>query len=621
MKRGALAPLYFIMRLRILVLVCAFIFPFLNFLHYVPVADWWTNALVVFCSVLAGIVLFFQFRRDNEVLVIELCLVLFFAGNALAGFFMHINPGSFNSLLGCLVVMLVLSRYFYVQKVASNDEFVCDVAKVVFAGGLLQVILGLLQVFGLAPLMHGYVMYDPANPAGNIMGNIAQRNLYGHYLAWAMFSACYLYSREILRLPFLLLAQLFLGLLIAWSGGRLILGYVTAAIVWGILWRLRADRNERMVKMVFALFIVLFTVFFTQLCLQQINDALSWVGFRIDLQSGVERLFDHGFGARRRIEWTKAWILFNQHPWFGVGWDGYASAANWLEVHGGLPKVPESWLFAHCHNLVFQLLAETGLFGTSIFMFSLALLILPFFWKKNATTENLFIIIILSVTLIHSMFEFPLWYLPFLAMFILTLSLSPQPVFHLQIRAIFWRGMYVIFFILCFFYVVVGVFRFNTLTRESMPTADVHVNQKRIEKLSVIRLDPLWSDDASFALARFLSPSRDHLSLKLDIYDPLLSYRPQPFILQNGALLHALAGDTSKASDLIKQFIVVYPDQVLSLCFYLDRQADTAYIPLRTLADQACQISMKYPGNANDDARRLAIVNAFAAPVTRKALF
>lgn len=612
---------FFMTIVNLIVLIFLFVLPGLNFLHYAPVADWWTNALVVAGAALAAFHLIFLRVNRHTISFAEIAIFLFFSVNAVIGYFIHINAGSINMLFACMVVLLVLSRFFHVQASLDKPQFILQVAKVIFLGGLLQTMLGFLQVFGLAPLLHGYVMFDMTSPTGNIMGNIAQRNLYGHYLAWAMFSACYLYSRRLLRLPFLFLAQFSFALLIAWSGGRLILGYVVAAVVWGMFWYVRSQRDEHMKKMVTALFLVFVTVIFTQLCLQQINEMLVWIGFKIDLQSGAERFFDSGFGMRRRIEWAKAWLLFKQHPLFGVGWDGYASAGNLLELQGGFPKVPESWLFTHCHNIVFQLLAETGLLGTGIFIVSLAILVLPFFVRKNANIDYLFLIVILSVTLIHSLFEFPLWYLSFSVMFVLVLSLSPLSDFDSDIRALIWRGMFGVFFVLCCTYVLIGVFRFNTLTRESMPTADIQVNKKRIEVLSDMRLDPFWTDDASFALARFLSPSRDHLAIKMDIYDGLLKYRPQPFILQNGAMLYALAGHKEKALELTKQFIVVYPDMVPQLCIAFSQQVDPAFIPLRKLADQACAISEQYPGAENDERRRLAIVNAFAAPVTRKALF
>lgn len=611
----------FMRYLKLVILALIFIAPFLNFMHYNPVQDWWTNALVVTGAAIAAISMVFIPRHQAAIPISGIVIVLFFGSVIVAGYSLHANPVSLNVLLGCMLVLLVLTCHWQTLVSQGRLDFICQLSQILFVGGLLQVLLGVIQVFGLAPLFNGYVMYDASNPAGNIMGNIAQRNLYGHYLTWALFASCYLYAVGRLRVAVLLMAQLLFSLLIAWSGGRLILGYIALGLLLGGFWYWRARNSLINKHLLIALISASLMVILTQTFLSQFNHFLSWLGLKVELQSGVERFFDHGFGARRYIEWSKAWQIFTQHPLLGLGWDGYAFAGNELEVYGGFPKVPESWLFANCHNLIFQLLAETGVLGSAIVLIGFIVLLRPYFIAGQASPENLLLMLLLAVTMMHSMFEYPLWYLPFLSMLVLIMACSPIPPVTLpSYSRVVWLA-YLVCGLLFGVYVVLGVGRFNLLVRESMPVADIEQNKLRIGKLAQLTVDPLWGDDASLALARFMTPSREKAEIKLKIYEQLLYYRPMPFILQNSAMLNALTGRQQQALKLIKQFIVVYPDLVPALCIVLSQQVEPEYASMRIIANKACAISEQYPGAENDERRRLAIVNAFAAPVTRKALF
>jgi O-antigen ligase len=607
--------------LKLIIFALIFIAPFLNFLHYAPVQDWWTNALVVMGVAVAAISMLFIPLHRLEMPRVGIFLAIFFCSVIASGYVLHANPVSLNVLFCCLLVLLVQSCFWHILLLQSRSDFIKKLSQILFVGGLLQVLLGTIQVFGLAPFFHGYVMYDTKNATGNIMGNIAQRNLYGHYLTWALFASCYLYAVGGLRGAVLMLAQFLFALLIAWSGGRLILAYAVFGLLLSGLWYWRQRENVTVKRMFVAFMIGVLFVALTQTFLAQFNYLLSLLGLKVELQSGIDRFFDHGFGARRIIEWSKAWYIFTQHYLLGLGWDSYALAGNELEVHGGFPKVPESWLFAHCHNLFFQLLAETGVLGTSIVLIGLVVLVRPFFRAEQANPENLLLMLLFAVTMTHSMFEYPLWYLPFLSMFVLILTCSPVSPISLKIRPAVMRLLYLICGLLFGLYVVSGVGKFDILVRQSMPIPDVKENQQRIQALSRMTIDPLWQDDANLALARFLTPSREKAELKLKIYEHLLKYRPMPFILQNSAMLNALVGKQQQALDQVRQFIVVYPDMVSSLCLSLSLEQEPAYVPLRSLADRACTISEKYPGAENEERRRLAIVNAFAAPVTRKPLF
>ncbi|WP_312854398.1 PglL family O-oligosaccharyltransferase [Paludibacterium denitrificans] len=210
--------------------------------------------------------------------------------------------------------------------------------------------------------------------------------------------------------------------------------------------------------------------------IQLFNHELIWLlnrlGLPIHLDSGADRIMDAGFGARRRIEWTKAWEVFKANPWFGVGLGGFGSQSVWMEAYLGLPKVPESWLFTQSHNLIFQLLAETGLVGTSVVVIGLIACTGPYFRKSEQTVDNLLLVSIAMMILGHSMFEYPLWYLPFLTALVLICSLSPAKSYALNLRPGFLRGVSLLVGVACLAYVFTGIGNFWTLVHYSGPTND-----------------------------------------------------------------------------------------------------------------------------------------------------
>ena len=537
----------------------------------------------------------------------------------ISGTLLKANPASVRIVFGVFTCMFVIMQYFFRESKSSRTDLILAVAWVLFIGGWIQAVIGVLQASGLAPKFAGYIVFDMADIAGNVMGNTGQRNHYGHYMTWSAIAGAYLFSRCRINGFVLILSAMFFSLLLAWSGGRLILAYaLLMMLLCGLLYR-RQPNDITMMKIVKAMAFFVICVAIAQIFIEQINYLLSFIGLDVHLKSGSERLMDAGFGLRRKIEWTKAWLIFSQHPWFGIGWDGYAAQGVWLEVYGGLPKVPESWLFTHCHNVVFQLLAETGVVGLIIFLLGLGACLAPYFLKRNANAGNLFLLNIAGVTLIHSLFEFPLWYMPFLTMLALVMTLSPTEAVLIDIGVKFKRvlcGGSVVVLLVVF---VSGAFYFNFLTRSALPTSSVVENKNRLSKLIMLSYDPFWSDEANFALVRFLDPVEDKDNYKLPIYITLSNFRPTPIVLQNVAILHALAGHKSEAQEALKKFIAIYPDMTPSMCLMLNSYHATQVESLQMVANKACSTYQNAPGSLDD--RRIATVMTVASPVTRKPLF
>ncbi len=71
--------------------------------------------------------------------------------------------------------------------------------------------------------------------------------------------------------------------------------------------------------------------------------------------------------VERMAHWQAGWYMFLEHPWFGVGPGNYDAVYDRYNLPGWLESL------GHAHNYYLNLAAETGIFGLSGFLLTLAL--------------------------------------------------------------------------------------------------------------------------------------------------------------------------------------------------------------------------------------------------------
>ncbi|MCD4500403.1 PglL family O-oligosaccharyltransferase [Chromobacterium vaccinii] len=595
--------------------ILLFVAPFLNYARYSPLQDWWTHALVVLGI---GMAACWFFRLRMERLAIprsSIFLLIFLLWVVISGAW----RGNYTAVIqwgSVLAMMFLLS--LCVGHWLRQDSALSALAWALLGGGLLQCVIGLIQLGEGAPYLHGFIIYDPLNPSVPI-GNLAQRNHYGEYLGWSIMACCYLHGMG--RLPRVLSAvsMLLLTMLMTWSGSRLVLAYGLVMAVLGWFWYRRARLDERVAKMVAMLAFALLALAMWQLFNGLLVREMHALGWYFGTSSGAERMLGDGFGLRRRIEWSKAWSMFQDHPWTGYGVGGYAYQAQWLELTGGLPKAPENWLFTHCHNLIFQLLAETGLIGTLIVMAGLFFCLLPYFFKEQQAPEHLFLIAIAFMILGHSLFEFPLWYLPFLAMLVTVCARAPCPLIHARLETGLLRWVGVAAGSLMLIYMVSGVWIFQNLVRYSHPDISFKENQRRVAYLQKVMLIPWWNDSAKFILSNYIDASNDMAEARISFLDELARSQPFPEVLLKLAMQRLIMGKDQEAKQAMALLIANFPDETPKVALFLRGREDPALQPLIHMAQKA---AMEYDRHGSGtEAGRVAAVMTVASPVTRKTLF
>ena len=115
--------------------------------------------------------------------------------------------------------------------------------------------------------------------------------------------------------------------------------------------------------------------------------------------------------AQRIALWRDVLTLIEQNPWFGVGWGQLNFAWTLTPFAQRAPDV-----FDHAHSLPLQLAVEIGMPAATLILGT----VLWGGWRiaralwHNATPETTTATMLLAVMLIHSLFEYPLWFSYFL---------------------------------------------------------------------------------------------------------------------------------------------------------------------------------------------------------------
>lgn len=596
-------------------LALAVTLPFLSWFRFAPLTDWVSDTTAL-ALLACSLPLILPPHDKTNLSISWFCLPI-----CAFAVYLLLSSRQLDSAIACIVLILFLSVWSVLfsghEPAVDRERFIRILASLILIFALLQVLLGMVQLFGLAPLLRGFVVYDPNGADSNIMGNIGQRNQYAQFLCWGIVSACYLYAVGKLRMPFLVLAVIFLAWLSACSGARLVWAYAFILGAVAVFWLIRRQTGVA-VRMSQAALVAVVLMVLLQLASKQIAELLSMVGLTTHSVSGTERFFAAGFGIRRWIEWTKAIEIFTQHPLIGIGWGRFGAYSAELELVGGFPKSPESWLFIHCHNLFFQLLAETGLCGVLIIIIPMLLALLSYLRRGQQTADNMLLLSIGLIILAHSMFEYPLWYLPFLAMFAIILLLAPLGRVNLPVRSSILRVTGLVACVLAIGYVVNGAINFRTLVMYNMPAGNAQENAQRLQSLFDMEKHPLWATDADFVLVNYLVASRADLKLKLQHFERLAQFRPYPEILLRLSMLYALDRQEAKAEHALKVAIANYPDFSPNYSYRLAMMKEPELIQLRAIADIAAKA---YVQHGQTSAGRTAAVMTVASPVTRKPLF
>lgn len=551
------------------------IIPQINNVHYDPMPQFWAEI-----SVAWGIItLFFITLLFNQKISIPKFSLGFAFFIIYLLFQQHIRDIDFVGLLyvACLEFFLCLILAISVtslNQTLGTSKLMYYITLSLIIGALIQSFFGLMQYTGLYKYFNDMIFYDSSHPTTNIFGHFGQRNHYCHYLTWGVFASVYLFFKQKINktIFFSLIAWLTFSLTIA--GSRSVLIYFATGVLILTIFSIKNRKFIIPLITIIAISIFIFAFGYIYPLIIKLFTHIHQVN------SGVDRLSDDlssgGLIGRRMTEWSKALIMFKEFPLLGAGWNTFAHYSVYLQPQ--FPDAPlNSGLFTNCHNLFLQLLAETGLIGLCIALYSIIVSVYNLF--RNISLESALILCMLFTTLDHSMLEYPLWYLYFLAPLVIFMSIN-QSVWEFK----FQKTIIVILSIPVLLLIPIMVqssFTFNHLVNINDPSTDADEYKENLHYLEHLANNSiLWAYPALYVLDNYNNVDTELTDENLSVKDQLkyvnrfTNYHPYPMDLVSRAMLNWKLGNKEQAINDINIALVAYP---VYKATYLSQLKDPRY--------------------------------------------
>ena len=298
------------------------------------------------------------------------------------------------------------------QQYIKKSQLIQSIAIAIIIGSFIQHVCMLVQLFQI-PNMGQWIYFTNTS---DIFGNIGQRNLLAHYLLWGIASTTYLIAIKKIHIQVGLILLSWQAFMLGLIPSRTIILIILSVTIITVLYAL----NNPIFKA--KKYLPLFSISLLLIILFQICTPIIFSYFDFNFNSSIDRAA-HGSYLDRIIEWKKALQITWNAPWMGHGWDSYA----WNSFN--IDADPEysnrnrsaSNIFTHSHNMILNLTAELGIPATIFILISLTWIILKHL--KNISIEKCFLLSLITITLTHSLVEFPLWYGYFFIPFIIFIAL------------------------------------------------------------------------------------------------------------------------------------------------------------------------------------------------------
>ncbi|RTK99485.1 MAG: hypothetical protein EKK57_09375 [Proteobacteria bacterium] len=541
--------------------ILLFVFPQLNNVHYDPQPQFWAEMTAAWIAI--GIFTFIIIRFDKITIPFSIIPLSLFAIylTLQPSVMQHIDFIGLNyvAALEMVIGILLAISVNTIRNTYGMKYLVTVLAYALVTGAILQSIIGIIQYTGSAKLFGDMIFYDSSHPTTNIFGHFGQRNHYAHYLTWGTLGLIYLFQQQRINYKMFYPLLVWLCFSLTISASRSVLIYFPLASIISVIAYL-TNRNKQTKQLMLLIIIATAALFTIEYMLPIINKLFA---AHNSSTSGLSRLSSNGGNetGRRSIEWQKAWIVFKDHPLLGVGWNGFAKQSVLL-----YPLFPNaelnSGLFTNCHNLILQLLAETGLVGTLIVVIGLIGAVLRQ-TIKNLNSETIIILCMLGTTLAHSMNEYPLWYVYFLVGLVTFISLD-KPLVTLSTKFITLVSIIPLAYLV--YLMIRGSMIFDTLvdyydTPDDQKTYNTQAHY--LEKL--VNNNALWSYYSLYTLDNYINVddemTDDLMSIQQQYYytNKLATFHPYPDTMLKQAMLDFNLGNESAAESLVKLDVLAFP--------------------------------------------------------------
>ncbi|BCK88581.1 hypothetical protein MIZ01_2386 [Sideroxyarcus emersonii] len=530
------------------------VLPFLYYKHDYPITTFyqeWGAGLLGLCALpLLLTTRYWQAPEIPRIVMLPIGLMLLLMLQFLVGriaYFDHVMLLVLYFLFAALLVMLGQRLRVELGLPAAATTL----AVFLLCGAELGTLTGILQHFRWNTFLNPFVVMKTSNA---VYGNTAQPNHYADYLALGMISLGVLHVRWSMRIwqtGLLAIPMLFVMVL---SGSRSSWLYLIAVVVLSYLWQ----RRDKALRPLLHFSLVLLLGF----ALMHFVVQIPWLEGATGSITTTERLFgDNASGAIRVFLWREAGLIFAHFTMIGAGFGQFAFQHLQLAAEMRNPGVVG--LYNNAHNLVMQIAAEGGLVGLAILFGTLAL------WFRQSVMRNAQFTLyhwwgyaLLTVLGIHSLLEYPLWYLYFIGIAAILLGMFDTTTYRLELRGLgrVSVALMLLLGVISLLQVEQGYQRLeNALALRGKSATDPSLVQHTREELLVVHEYTLLSSYSELFIATMMEPSADHLQEKIELNERALRFIPVAPAAYNQALLLGLSDRMGEARAQLERAIWAYP--------------------------------------------------------------
>lgn len=536
-----------------------FVLPFLQPYHRYPIPSFYSEWLAFALGLAAALVLLgrqpWSKAELPAVIVAPIALIVILGLQALMGRAPYVEQ-ILTAVLYLLWAALLLQLGFILRREFALNALATTLAWFLLAGGLLSAVVGILQHFHVSTVS-GLIVKPKVT--AEIFGNLGQANHYAAHLTIAMACAVFLYGRGRIGVTSLVASAVILLPPLAWSGSRSAWLYLAVlAALATLLYEERRDAESRRLAIVTLMFLPALAV---AQWMVPVPQAIPTQG---DQVAPSDRIFQIVDGLERRIQlWREAWEMFLGAPLLGAGFGRFAWHHFVTTAAGSASSGPK--LFNHAHNIVLQLMAETGAIGAAVVIGALLLWLADL--RRAVVSLSLewwWLLALISVIGIHSMLEHPLWYSYFLGMAALLLGFGARRLIVLRLaaatRALFGLAIIAGWFNLA---TVLPPYReFERLVFTPVREGLRPLGEESFSKAIVgLYREPLLVPYVDLAIAISVTVSEDRLEEKLALTTRAVHFAPLPAVSYRYAILLALAGEREAALAQLERSLRVYPEE------------------------------------------------------------
>lgn len=311
--------------------------------------------------------------------------------------------------IGALLVSMIVSITGVNIPQSKYLSVIKSTAWILLSAGIFTLIIQLIQLF-----FPNNTLDFIFTPKDRLYGNVAQPNQAGFIHVLSITSAIYLFylhhKNKILAF-FLPLLILLLSIGVSFSISRTALILLAFTMIGVFFYRWQSHK----LRVGFTVGLVIVSAIGYQL--GNLLMKLFFAGFKG--QDGVSRLVQESVGLRPAL-YDRAFSAIKEEPITGIGYGNY--------LNYGLERIEQWFWFEHAqhsHNIITQIWSELGLLGMAAIMGVVFVLLkqLYLFATFKLTQEKYFVCLLLSVFVLYSLSEFPLWYAKYLYMFAFLVAL------------------------------------------------------------------------------------------------------------------------------------------------------------------------------------------------------